>query len=361
MFSDRELKKHLSSKDYKNIYFVFGEEKFLVKHYTKLIEEKLSDNDLNDMNFHVITQDLKDASTGKTISNKSLLMNISNTVSTLPFMSSINIVELRDISIDAFNKDDFESFIKILSYTPDTTKVVITMPTLLFTSKDTNANLKKLIQFVDKEGICAEFTHKGELALEREICKWAKAGGSSMSELTASYLISSVGNDLNMLHSEMQKLTAFAFEEEITRETIDLVVHKNIDANIFDLFSFVIKGDTDKALNNLSTLFYQKVTPISIVINLYRTYRDAYISRVGLSCGQNIKDIAKDFEYKNMAWKLDKAKRLSGSVTTISLRRSIDELNDTYIDLITKSVNDTLEVEKLICKLSSFAKDRSDE
>ncbi len=361
MFSDRELKKHLSSKDYKNIYFVFGEEKFLVKHYAKLIEEELSNGALNDMNFHVITQDLKDASTGKTLSNKALLMSISNTVSTLPFMSNINIVELRDLSIDAFSKDDFENFIKILSDIPDTTKVIITIPTLLFDSKDKNANLKRLINFVDKEGVCAEFTHKGELALEREVCKWAKAGGSSMSELTASYLISSVGNDLNVLHSEMQKLTAFALEEEITRETIDLVVHKNIDANIFDLFSFVIKGDTDKALNNLNTLFYQKVTAISIVMNLYRTYRDAYIARVGLSCGQNIKDIAKDFEYKNMSWKLDKAKRLSGSVTTISLRRSIDELNNTYIDLITKSVNDTLEVEKLICKLSSFAKDRSDE
>ena len=124
----------------------------------------------------------------------------------------------------------------------------------------TEAQMKKLISYADKNGVCIELSHRSGLALERDMVKWAKAGGCTMNELTAHHLIQNAGEDLNRLNAEMKKLTAYADGGEITDEMVDLLVSKSADASVYDLFGFIVAGNTDKALKALSVLFYQRVT-----------------------------------------------------------------------------------------------------
>ena len=348
MYTESELKKHLNSGHFNNIYLCFGEEKMLVKRSVELIEKKISGGELNEFNYHAFGSDAD-------ISDISVCADI------IPFMSERNILRISDMDIDKLRKDDFEALMTILKKLPETTVVIIAMPTLEVTSKTAKAQLKKLITFADKNGVCIELGHRSGLALERDMCKWAKAGGCTMTELTAHKLIQYAGEDLNRLNAELKKLTAYADGGEITPEMVDLLVSKTAEASVYDLFGFIVDGNVDKALSSVSTLFYQQVDAVYICSVLSGAYLDAYRARAGADAGKPTNVIGEDFGYKGRAWVLSKIQKQIRRVTTASLRRSIDELLEHQTRLVTETVDGRVETERLICKLALIAEDRSDE
>lgn len=347
MYTESELKKHLSGGHFKNVYLCFGEEKMLVKRSAELIEKKVSGGELNEFNYHVFDND-------------SDISEISICADMIPFMSDHNILRINDMDIDKLRKDDFDALMKILGHLPETTTVIFAMPTLELISKTAKAQMKKLIAFADKDGVCMELSHRSGLALERDMCKWAKAGGCTMSELTAHKLIQYVGEDLNRLNAEMKKLTAYADGGEITPEMIELLVSKTAEASVYDLFGWITAGDVNKALNAIATLFYQQVSGVYICTVLSGAYLDAYRARTGSDAGKPSKIVAEDFGYKNKAWVLDRVSRQIRNVTSAALRRSIDELLSVQTRMVTEVVDERIEIERLVCQLALIAEDRSD-
>lgn len=348
MYTESELKKHLSSGHFKNIYLVFGEEKMLVKRAAELIEKKITGGSPNEFNYHVFDDD-------------SDISDIAVSADIVPFMSEYNVVKLVDFNFDRLTSEEFKAMMKLLEKLPDTTVAIIAMPTLEVTSKTAKANMKKLIAFADKNGVCMELGHRTGLALERDLCKWAKAGGASMTELTAHKLILFVGEDLNRLNTEMKKLTAYADGAEITPEMIDLLVHKTAEASIYDLFGYIMSGDADCALSAIAVLFYEQTNAMTICSVLSNAYVDAYRSRIGSEAGKSGAQIGADFNYKGRAWVLDKIKQQTRRVTTAALRRSMDELVEAQTRLVTEAVDERVETERLICRLILIAEDRSDD
>lgn len=347
MYTESELKKHLSGGHFKNVYLCFGEEKMLVKRSAELIEKKLSDGELNEFNYHVFDDNAD-------------ISEISVSADIIPFMGGRNILRINDMDIDKLRKDDFEALMKITENLPDTTSVIFAMPTLDVTSKSAKAQMKKLIAFVDKNGVCMELLHRSGLALERDMCKWAKAGGCTMSELTAHQLIQCAGTDLNRLNAEMKKLTAYANGGEITPDMIELLVSKTPEASVYDLFGLIVEGKIDKALSSIAGLFYQQVGGVYICTVLSGAYLDAYRVRIGNEAGKPTAEIAENFGYKKRAWVLDKISRQIRRMTTAALRRSIDELLDVQTRMVTETVDERIEIERLVCQLTLIAEDRSD-
>ncbi|MBQ3266055.1 MAG: DNA polymerase III subunit delta [Ruminococcus sp.] len=348
MFTESELKKHLNSGHFSSVYLCFGEEKMLVKRSAELIEKKITGGDINEFNYHVFDND-------------SQLSDIAFCADMIPFMGTWNILRINDMDIDKLKKDDCEALMKVLKNASGQTVIIIAMPTLDVTSKTAKAQMKKLIAFVDKNGVCIELSHRSGLALERDLCKWAKAGGCTMSELTAHQLIQFAGEDLNRLNAEMKKLTAFADGGEITPEMIELLVSKTAEASVYDLFGLIAEGKIDKALSAIDTLFYQQISGVYICTVLSGAYLDAYRARAGAEAGKPTAVIAEDFGYKNRKWVLDKLLRQIRRVTTTALRKSIDELLELQTRMVTETVDERMEIESLICRLVLIAEDRSDE
>ena len=348
MLNESELKKHLSSGRFKSVYLIFGEEKMLVKRAVEQIEKKLTGGEINDFNYHVFGNDAD-------------ISEISVCADMIPFMGGYNVIRISDMDIDKLKADDFNALMKILKQLPEMTVVIIAAPTLEVTSKTAKAQMKKLITYADKNGVCMELTHRTGLALERDLCKWAKAGGCLMTDLTAHTLIQYVGEDLNLLNTEMKKLTAYADGEEITPEMIELLVSKSTEASIYDLFGFIISGNTDKALSAISALYYDGANGMTICSVLSNAYLDAYRARVGSEAGIKTAQIASDFSYGRREWVLSKVLKQIRPVTTPALRKSLDAIIDVQTRLVTEAVDERTEIEKLICKLVLIAGDRSDE
>lgn len=345
--NESELKKHLNSGHFCNLYLCFGEEKMLVKRSAELIEKKISGGDLNEFNYHVFDQDAD-------------LSQISVSADMIPFMSEWNIVRVNDMDVDKLHKDDFDALMQIVKNVSGQTILLFVMPTLELTSKSAKSQMKKLITYIEKNGVCVELSHRTGLALERDLCKWAKAGGCSMSELTAHHLIQYAGEDLNRLNAELKKLTAYADGAEITPEMIDLLVSKTAEASVYDLFGWIVEGKIDRAINAIATLFYQQVSGVYIVTVLSGAYMDAYRARVGGEAGKSAAEIGEDFGYKKRSWVLDKIKKQTRRVTTASLRRSIDELLSLQERLVTEMIDERMEIEALVGRLALIAEDRRD-
>lgn len=346
--TESELKKQLNSGKFSNLYLCFGEEKMLVRRCAELIEKKISGGDLNEFNYHVFDHD-------------SDLSEISVCADMIPFMSEWNLLRINDMDPDKLSKEDFDALMTVVKNASGQTVIIFAHPTLELKSKTAKARMKKLIAYVEKNGVCLELSHRTGLQLERDLCKWAKAGGCSMNELTAHRLIQYAGEDLNRLNAEMKKLTAYADGAEITPDMIDLLVSKTAEASVYDLFGLIVDGRLDKAMSAIGTLFYQQISGVYICTVLSGAYLDAYRARVGFEAGKPSSAIAEDFGYKNRKWVLDKIARQIKNVTTDSLRRSLDELLALQTRMVTETVDERIEIERLVSKLALIAEDRSDD
>lgn len=339
ILKEAEFKKYLSGEKLANLFLIYGDEKMVVKNSTKFLIDKISDSDINEFNFHEFD-------------DESDISSISMAVDVMPFTSPINIVKIKDVNFDSLLSDDFKDLLSIVENCPDTTTIVFTMPTLQIEEKK---NFKKIKSYIEKNGVVLNAEHREDLKLEKVLCKWAKQVDCKMTDLTASKLIKYSGNDLTVLHNEIEKLSAYADSSEITEEMIEKLVSKNLEAKVFDLFNLIVSQKSDEVMRSLDILFYQKEEPIMISIILGNAYVDSYRVRTCLDSGMTIKEIAEVFEYKNRAWALEKIARQIKSISTNSIRDSIDEILKTQQKLVSVTVNSEIELQKLVSKLLIFS------
>ncbi len=346
VLKETDFKKHISSKQFSNLYYIDGEEKMLVSMYTDALVKKLMGDEPPQFNYHVFDSECD-------------VTDISVACDVMPFMCDKNCVKIVDLDADSLSTEDLDALVDILKNIPDTSVVILTMTTLVPPSK-VSKKQKKLKDIFEKNGIVADMSKRSQMSLERTVCKWAKECGSSISELTASKLINICSGDLRVLHNEIEKLSAFALDSEITEQMIDMLVAKNLQAKIYDLFDYVIAQDFDKAMKTIDVLFYQREESIAIVIALGSAYVDMYRARIATENAIPMKIFADELSYKNRAWVLDKMARQSKRISTVALRKSIDAILDLNEKLVSVTVNQRVEIEKLISRLILIARGDSD-
>ena len=346
IMKENDFKKHIASKQFSNIYLIDGDEKMLVSMYTDALIKKLMGENPPDFNFHMLTND-------------STITDISVACDVMPFMCDKNCVKITDFDMDDKDADDIKSLIKVLENLPDTTTLIFAMTTLEQEGK-ISAKYKKLRDFVEKKGVVADINKRSELALEKTVCKWAQECGSQISPLNAAKLINICNASLNVIHSEVEKLSAFALGVEITDDMINKMVAKNLQAKIYDLFDYVIAQDFTKAMNVIDVLFYQREEPISIISALSTAYVDMYRARIASENAVPMKIFADELSYKNRAWVLDKMAQKSRRISTVALRDSLDVLIELNEKLVSVTINQRIELEKLISRLILIARGDSD-
>lgn len=346
IMKETDFKKHLSSKQFSNLYFIDGDEKMLVSMYTDALIKKLMGDNPPQFNYHVFSSDCD-------ISDVSVACDV------VPFMSDKNCVRISDMDIDSLNSDDLDSMVNIAKNIPDTTTLILAMPTLEYQSKPSK-KYKKLRDVFEKNGVVAEINKRSQISLEKTICKWANECGSKISPVIASKLINTCSNDLRVLHSEIEKLSYYAGDNEITEQMIDLLVAKNLQAKIYDLFDYVIAQNFDKAMNTIDVLFYQREEPVAIVIALGNAYVDMYRARIATENSVPMKVFADELSYKNRAWVLDKMAQKSRRISTKALRLSIDAILELNERMVSVTLNHRVEIEKLISRLILIARGDSD-
>ena len=283
VIGEKELRAQLKSGTLSHAYFIYGDEGYLKEHYIGQIKKKAVEPAFADFNIHIYEKD------------GTQLSDVLHDADTFPMMGGSNLVLVYDFPFD--KKADVEDIKAYLKDVPDTTVLVFTYQSLpVDTKKEKRWN--SIIKAFAKAGDAVELNTRTQSDLVKMLVSGAKKRGAALQTDQARYLISVVGTDMQTLLHELDKLSAFCKDGEITAAVIDDMATKCLQARVYDLSKFILKGDTGGACKVLHTLFELGEEPIPIAAVLINHYVDMYRVKCAKIDGRRADDIARYYNYK---------------------------------------------------------------
>lgn len=336
--TEAELKKQIEKLDFSSIYFLHGEETYLVERFAQKLIAKAAGNTFLDFNL----QRFDGASAS--------IDEIAAAAETLPFMTEHKCVAVSNLNVEACNAQDSNKLAELFENIPETTVLVIFLTSVKIDYKK-SAKWKKFITAVNKVGSSIQLKRRDNTDLEKLLCTAATKHFCTLSRQDAAHIIFLCGNDLQILYSELDKLCFFVKQGEITKQIIDQVVVKNLETTVFILAKALIAGEYEKAYKGLDLLFYQNEEPVAILAVLASSYIDMYRVRTAVQSGQSCMEPAKYFDYRGKEFRLRNAERDVKRLSTDVLRESLNVLLQTDISLKSSRTSSRILMEELIAKL----------
>ena len=331
------VKKDISSGDFASGYILFGDDAYLKKLYS----DKLADK----------TAGLDSVFDLQKFSGDCDLQEVYDAVMQFPMMTDRRCVILTDYDYEKAGKGDFERLCGLLEDLNDTCVFVLRFDTVEFDMKH-GTKAKKLISAMEKSGgKVIRLDHRKPAELAKMLNDGASKRGCKMESGVAAYLIQNVGNDINILKNELDKLCFFVGKGSIDKATVDKVCVKSIEASVYDLTSKIFACDPAGALKLLDELFFMRVEPMIILYTVSGAYNDIY--RVAAAKKKNIPNsqIASVYSYRGREFLLDRAavnlKKFDGK----RLKLSFEALLEADRALKSFGGNERIVLEELVVRL----------
>lgn len=338
------LKAQIKNADYSNAYLIYGEESYLKEFYISQLKKKIVDPAFESFNLH--QYDGKDTDMDDILKDAQML----------PMMSEYNFVLVRDYPIEK-SKNDLKLLKEFLEDVPESTIFVF-----YYAAKEPDlksSSFKSLEKYFNNAGAVVRLDKRSESEVAKLLVSGAKKRGAVLDINNAKYLISVSGNDMKILLNELDKLSYFVNGGEITREIIDNMATKCLQARVYDLSKAVVGGDFDSAYSVLDTLFLMKEDPIKLNSIVIGVYVDMYRVKCAKTAGHSYDDVAKHFNYKGREFALRNASRDCAALSENQLRKSLDVIMDTDLKLKSTSTDKKLLLEEMIVKLIMIARENN--
>ena len=226
-----------------------------------------------------------------------------------------------------------------------------------FRNKDGKLSAKstKIENAFAKAGTVVELNTKTEAELVKMLLSGFNKRGCELSQNLAKYLISVSGTDIQTLQNETEKICFYLKSGEVTREIIDKLATKSLQAEIYDLSKAIIAGDGNKAYAVLNALFFNEVKSDLLLSTISKSFVDMYRVKCAKAAGMPATDIKNYFYYNDFAIKY--AVRDSANLSVKQLRKSLDVLMQADNSIKSTSTDKRLIFEELIAKLMLIAKE----
>lgn len=339
IISESELLNQIKSQDFKRAYFIFGDEKYLVAHYTKMLIDKILHGHNNAFNLQIFSSPDLDFD------------ELIDAVEALPLMAPLKCVKIADLDIEKEPQETVKKLKELLSDIPDTTVLVISQPSLSVDLKKA-AKWSSFVKFFEKHGEVLNLPLMSKAKLKKQLMKWAGNLSCALPEKNAQNIIDKCGNDLLTLKQELEKLCAYADGGEITTEAIDTIVIENVEANIFELTKAVMAKNYKRAFELLGTLLDKKEEPVAILAIMASNYIDLYRVKAAEQSGKTIYDVAEIFDYKRKMFRLENAQRYVRNLSMDYIRTCINLIAQTDAKLKSSRLEPAVLLEELIAKLA---------
>ncbi len=174
--------------------------------------------------------------------------------------------------------------------------------------------LEKVEEAVSRHGVVVTFPVLGDKNLPGWLRERIGGSGKQLSPQATQYLLELVGNDLNCLEREMEKLCLYVGERtKIERQDIEETVSAQRAFTVFELMSHVGRKETGKALESLNNLILSGQHPLIILSMLARQIRILWQVNDGIERGMALPQIAREAGLQ--AWTLKEHARQAPSFT----------------------------------------------
>ena len=334
---EKELKEQIKTEDFSPVYLIYGEESYLKEYYVGKLKNKLVDEAFADFNFH--QYEGKDASISDILQNADMI----------PMMGEYSLVLVHDYPLDKSQKDidELKAYFKDMS----PTCVIIFWYDSIEVDTKKSAKWRSVETAFAKAGSAVNLEKRTESELAKLIVNSAKKRGCTLTPDLARYIISVVGSDIQTIFSELEKFCSFVGEGEITKQVVDDLAIKSLQARVYDLSKFILRGDSDSAYTVLGTLFSQKEEPIAILAVISSCYIDMYRVKCAKAAGANESELSQYFSYKGREFLIRNAARDCRNISIDNLRRAIDIIADTDEMLKSTSIDKNILLEETVAKL----------
>lgn len=340
--TESDLKKQIEKSNFSSLYLLYGEEKYLVGRYAGKLIAKAKGTAFEDFNLQRF--DGGDVSVD----------TIAAAAEALPFMAERKCVSVSDLNVESLRAGELNKLEELIASVPATTVLVLSLPTLVVNPKK-DRKWKKFIDLVNRNGCSLECKRRTGTELEKLLCAGAAKRGCDLSRQNAGRVISYSGNDLQTLYNELEKLCAFVGAGEITAQSIDRLVTRNLEARVFDLSKAIVSGAYDRAYGILDLLFDQNEEPVGVLAVLSAAYLDLYRVRIAVQGGFSATEPAKYFDYARKEFRLTNAERDARRLSVPVLRASLQALLKADTALKSARGNRRIVMEKLIAELLLIA------
>ncbi|MBE5884606.1 MAG: DNA polymerase III subunit delta [Lachnospiraceae bacterium] len=243
----QRINEDIKQGNFKQIYLLYGEERYLRKQYTDRLRKAMCNED-DQMNTHFYEG--KDISVGEII----------DLAETLPFLAERRVIF---ISNSGLFKSGGEKMTEYLSDPNETT-------TFVFTESEVDKR-SKLFKTVQSKGYVAEFSIQDENTLKRWIVGILNREGKKITENTIQLFLTKTGTDMENIQMELEKLICYCMESDvITSEDVDAVCTNRISNHIFDMINAIADKQQQQALQLYYDLLALKEPPMRILFLIAR-------------------------------------------------------------------------------------------
>ncbi len=334
---EEAIKKDIAQKQLAPVYILFGDDGFLKKSYIDKISRLIAEPD-DVFNYCKFTSECD-------------LQEVYDAAMQMPFGNDKKFILLDDYDFEHCSKLELDRLYELLCDMPDTAVLVFRIESVDFDAKK-SGKFKGLVSSAEKSGGKAvNLNHRTVPELIKMLTNGASKRGLRMDSSVAKYLIETSGDDINLLSNELIKLCAFKREGTITKETVDLVCSKTVEASVFNLSKYIMNGDSTAALSLLDELLFMRIDPMSIFYNISSAYVDMLRIYAAKNEGVSVPQVAEKFAYGNKKFLLETAERNLRKFDFKKLSLSFDEIIKADTALKSFRAQERVILEQLIIRL----------
>ncbi len=323
---DDELKNGLN----KNIYLLFGDERYLLKQYLDKIINTLVPNK-------------SDADTELTVfdGDKISVINIIDACEMISFTGGKRVVIVKYSNL--LYKAKAEQSDMLTKFINDSVDDF----TLIFIESDVDKR-SKVYKAIAKKGFAEEFTNLKNDDLAKFIVMKARECGSDISNEDAKYLSINIYNDLDNVVSEVEKLCSYKINDKITRADIDLLCSKNLEVRVFELVDKIGQKDAKEAINIFNNMLLVKESPLMVLTMIGRTFKTLLLIKTMIDSRATQDEIIA--KTKLHPYVVKKNIAITRNFKKLELYQGVFEVLEADEKIKTGKLKDTVAVENIIFK-----------
>jgi DNA polymerase III subunit delta len=326
-----ELISSLKQRTVLPLYLFFGEEEFLIQEALDLIIGKVVDAGARDFNFNTLY--CKDTPVSEII----------NLAQTLPFMTEKRLVIAKEV--DALKAADLDELVLYLrDPSPSTCLVMV--------SNQGKFEKKAVLSAVESRGAAVRFYS----LLDREIVSWiegwSRSRGLSIQRDAAQYLWQTIGNDLQKIKNELEKVEIYLKERKaITFDDVKTVVGDFREFSSFDLAAALGQKNREKALLILSRLLQEGEAPVGLLGSIAWNFRRLLQAKAMEAAGMGSDEITKKLRPPVIFHQTGLFKEQMRRYTLVELRETFTVMIAADRALKSSGLQGRLVLERMILKL----------
>lgn len=317
------INEDIKQSSFKQIYLLYGEERYLKRQYTDRLKKALCGEGGN-MNIHVYEG--KDIPVGEII----------DLAETLPFLAERRVIFIQNSGLFKSGGEQMAQYLAA----PNETAFFI------FTEAEVDKR-SKLFKTVQSKGYAAEFTVQDENTLKRWIAGILGRENKKISESTVRLLLTKTGTDMENIQTELEKLICYCMDRDVVAaEDVEAICTSRVSSHIFDMINAIADKQPKKALDLYYDLIALKEPPMRILFLIARQCNMLLQTKEMKQKGYDNKTIGSKLGIAPFI--AEKYAAQAGRFKTSALKNAVEQCVEAEEAVKNGRMNDRMSVELLI-------------